>query len=120
MAIKLALNSETILNKVFKGVPRGYDPYDVDKFLDKVLEDYRTIEANYIMSKKEIDGLNQKIFDLNQQIKNLEIELGRYKSKFDNIKPDDNVNNDNLDLLKKINAYERFLWNNGFNPNNIK
>ena len=39
MDIKLSLNSKEILEKEFRGVPRGYDPLEVDEFLDKILSD---------------------------------------------------------------------------------
>ena len=61
MAIKLVLSSEEIGNKVFKGVPRGYDPYEVDKFLDSIISDYEKVETNYLASQEEMDTLNKRI-----------------------------------------------------------
>ena len=120
MAIKLVLSSEQIGNKIFKGVPRGYDPYEVDKFLDQIIMDYERVENNYLMGKSEIEQLNNRIRILEDNNKNLEIELGKMKAKYQNVKPTDNVNDDNINLIKRINTLERFLWRNGFNPNNIK
>ena len=40
MAIKLVLTAEEIGNKIFKGVARGYDHYEVDKYLDEIISDY--------------------------------------------------------------------------------
>ena len=120
MAIKLVLSSEQIGNKIFKGVPRGYDPYEVDKVLDQVIMDYERVEGNYLMGKAELDRLNNKIKNLENANKELEIELGSYKLKYAKIKPTDAVNDDNINLIKRINALETFLWRNGFNPNDIK
>ena len=120
MAIKLVLTAEQIGNKVFKGVPRGYDPYEVDKFLDQVILDYERVENNYLVSKSEIEKLEQKIRNLETDKHNLEIELGRLKTKYSKIKPTDNVTDDNIDLIKRINTLETFLWQNGFNPSSIK
>ena len=120
MAIKLVLSSEEISNKVFKGVPRGYDPYEVDKYLDQIIMDYERVEANFLMSKQEIEELNAKIKKLEEDKHYFEIELGRIKTKYTNVKPGDAVNDDNIKLIKRINALETFLWQNGFNPNNIK
>ena len=120
MAIKLVLSSEQISEKIFKGVPRGYDPYEVDKYLDRIINDYMKVEANYLMSKEEMDNLNKKIKTLEVEKTQLEIELNRLKNKYKGVKPSDNVTEDNLQLLKKIDRYERFLWQNGFNPYNIK
>lgn len=118
--IKLKLTSSQILDQSFPGKPRGYDPLLVDQYLDKVIQDYITVESNVLMMKKEVDDLIKKIKDLEKDKHNLEIELGRYKSRFANIKDTDNVTSDNMELLKKINAYEKFLYNHGFNPSEIK
>ena len=120
MAITLVLSAEKIGEKVFKGVPRGYDPYEVDKFLDQVILDYEKVETNYLMSKEEIDELNLKIKKLEEERRFFELELGKLKTKYANVKPGDNVNDGNIQLIKRINVLEKFLWQNGFNPNNIK
>ena len=120
MAIKLVLSAEEIGEKVFKGVPRGYDPYEVDKYLDQIIADYEKVESNYLASQSEMDELNKKIRRLEEERHYLEIELGRLKSKYANVKPTDAVTDDNIDLIKRINTLETFLWRNGFNPGNIK
>lgn len=120
MAIKLVLSSEQIGNKIFKGVPRGYDPYEVDKFLDQVILDYVKVESNYLMSQAEIKKLEDKIKALEEDKRQAEIELGKYKTKYSNVKSTDVVTDENLNLIKRINALETFLWQNGFNPQNIK
>lgn len=120
MAIKLVLSSEEIGNKVFKGVPRGYDPYEVDKFLDSIISDYEKVEENYLASQEEMRGLNEKIRKLEEERHYLEIELSKIKTKYTNVKPTDAVNDDNINLIKRINVLEKFLWRNGFNPDNIK
>ena len=64
MAIKLVLSADEIGNKVFKGVPRGYDPYEVDKYLDLIIMDYEKVENNQLMSNAEIEALKKKISSL--------------------------------------------------------
>lgn len=120
MAIKLTLSAEEILRKVFKISPKGYDAFEVDEYLDRVLRDYRVVEANYLMEAREIDSLKSRIAKLENEKSLLEIELGKYKNRLNNIKDNDNVTEENIDLVKKINAYEKFLWNHGYNPNTIK
>ena len=120
MAIKLVLSSEQIGNKIFKGVPRGYDPYEVDKFLDQIILDYERVESNYLATESEIEGMKKRIATLEKEKADLEIELGKYKTKYAKIKPTDNVTDDNINLIKRINTLETFLWQNGFNPHNIK
>lgn len=120
MAIRLVLSSKEILNKVFKGVPRGYDPYEVDQYLDKIISDYQKVEENVLLAKDENQKLLNRIKELEKQNQNLEIELGKYKTKYDKIKPTDNVTDDNINLIKRIRTLETFLWQNGYNPNSIK
>ena len=120
MAIKLILNSEKVLEKIFPSARNGYDPFEVDSFLDNVLSDYKTIEKNVLMEQSKVDSLNSKIQDLEAKIKSLEIENQKYKARFANIKESDNVTLDNIDLVKKINKYESFLYKLGYNPHTIK
>ena len=120
MAIRLVLSSKEILNKVFKGVPRGYDPYEVDQYLDRIIKDYERVEENVLMTEEENKRLLNKIKELEQKNQSLEIEIGKYKTKYAKIKPTDNVNDDNINLIKRINTLETFLWQNGFNPSSIK
>ena len=41
---KINFTSKELLNKRFSNTPRGYDPLEVDKVLDKIIEDYETYE----------------------------------------------------------------------------
>ena len=120
MAIKLVLASEEILNKTFKISPKGYDAFEVDEFLDRILRDYRTVESNYLMAAREIDELKKRVQDLEKKGRQDEVTISKYRKRLENIKESDDVNEGNIDLIKKIRAYEKFLWNNGYNPNTIK
>lgn len=120
MAVKLVLSSKEILNKAFKVAPKGYNAFEVDEFLDKILRDYQTIESNYLTESELVKSLEGRIKNLEEENKSLSIELTKYKNKFQNIKENDNVTESNIDLVKKINIYEKFLWNHGFNPKTIK
>ena len=121
MAVKLFLNSQTIINHVFPVVGRNaYDATEVDKFLDSIIQDYKKVEANSLVQTKEYEDLKKKSFALEQDKRNLEVELEKYKAKFANIKSSDNVTSDNIELVRRINALEKFLWANGYNPDTIK
>ena len=50
----ISLNATKILNKTFKPNGNGYDPDEVDEFLDKIIMDYRAFEKYYLESKKYI------------------------------------------------------------------
>ncbi|MCQ2776732.1 MAG: DivIVA domain-containing protein [Bacilli bacterium] len=120
MAIKLKLTAEQISNRKFQNVPRGYDALEVDRFLDDIIRDYLSLEQNPPVSKKEHDELINKNKELEQKINALVIENEKLKAKIPNIKDRGNVNQDNIKILKRIDALEKYLWKNGVNPNTIK
>ena len=121
MAVKLFLNSQTIINHVFPVVGRNaYNATEVDKFLDAIIQDYKLVESNTLVLKKEFDEMKEKNRSLEQDKRNLEVELEKYKAKFANINPGDNVNSDNIELVRRNNVLEKFLWAHGFNPDTIK
>ena len=120
MAIKLTLNSKEILEKEFKNVPRGYDPLSVDEFLDKIRRDYLLVEANYIVERRDIENLRDKINKLEKENEDLKIQVSQYENRLKDIRDTDVVSMDNIELIKKINRYEKFLYQNGFIPDNIK
>jgi len=116
---KLSLSSKEIVNKVFSGAPRGYSPFEVDEYLDKILKDYILVERNVLIDGSQMDEKDKKINELNEKIKALELENHKFKSKLEGISPSANVSSDNIKLLKKIDAYEKFIHKMGYNPNNI-
>ena len=121
MAVKLFLNSQTIMNHVFPITSKNsYDATEVDKFLDVIIQDYRLVETSTLMQTKEFEALKAKNKQLEKDKRNLEVELEKYKARFANIKSDDNVTTDNIEYISRINTLERFLWAHGFNPDTIK
>ena len=121
MALKLFLNSQTIMNHVFPVISRNaYDATEVDKFLDSIIQDYKKVEDNSLILKSEYEELVSKNRKLEQEKRSLEVELEKYKARFANIKSSDNVTNDNIELVRRINSLEKFLWAHGYNPDTIK
>ena len=120
MAIKLNLNSKEILEMKFPNVPRGYDPLYVDEYLDKVIRDYKLVETNCLVETTEIDSLKAKITALEKELENLKIENEKYASRLKDINENDNVTVDNIDLVKRINVLEKFLYQHGYIPSQIK
>ena len=121
MAVKLFLNSETITNHVFPvNGKNAYDATEVDKFLDLIIQDYRLVEANSLVLSKDLESLKEKNKALEKEKRNLEVELEKYKARFANIKPGENVTIDNIEYARRIGALEKFLWAHGFNPDTIK
>ncbi len=118
--IKLNLTSQDILNKQFKPSKSGYDSYEVDEFLDNIINDYRLVEKNMLLKKKQYDDLLKQFHETKEQKDKLEIKNRSYEDKLKDINDTSKVTIDNIDLIKKIDRYERFLWKQGINPNNIK
>lgn len=118
--IKLKLSSNAILDKKFESTSKGYNPLEVDTFLDTIISDYMVVESNVLALKRDVDNLISKINDLEKQKRVLEVENGRYRTRFANIKESDNVTSDNIEYIKRINALEKFLWEKGYNPKDIK
>ena len=105
MAVKLFLNSKTILDHTFPIInTNAYDAEEVDNFLDMIIQDYKLVEANVIIPAKEYESLTNKNKLLESEKRKIEVELERYKARFTNIKSSDNVTTDNIELVRKINA----------------
>ena len=121
MPVKLFLNSQTIVNHLFPVVGKNaYDATEVDKFLDLIIQDYRLVETNSLVLTKEYQNMKDKNKLLEVEKRNLEIEVEKYKAKVANIKSSDNVSTDNIELIKRIDTLEKFLWAHGYNPDTIK
>ena len=120
MTLKLKLTSQTLLDKVFQGSTPGYNPLQVDEFIDRIIKDYKTVESNCLMLQKDVDDLNAQINDLTEENKKLKVENLRYQSRLSNIKEGDMVTSENVELLKRINALEKFLFDKGFDPTKIR
>ena len=120
MAIKLKLTSQEILDKVFPSAPRGYDPFLVDEYLDKIIKDYLLVEENVLEDASYVAKLLADIEKLKKDLTDVKVELGKYQERFSNIKESDNVTIDNMNLIKTINKYEKFIYRLGYNPKDIK
>ncbi len=120
MSVKLFLSSNAILEKVFHGATPGYNPLEVDTFLDQVIKDYKIVESNYLLKKKEVDDLNAKIERLENENSALKLENEKFNQRYGNLKPTENVSQDNMKLLKRIDALEKFLFKEGYDVTKIK
>ena len=120
MGIKLFLSSEQILNHCFAAVPKGYDPLDVDEYLDRIIADYRTVESNLVIKVDEQEVFEKRLESLTSEVKRLELENAKLRSRLSDIKPTDNVNADNINYIRRINQLEAFLYKEGYDPRIIK
>lgn len=101
---KLELTPEEILNTEFKIDFKGYDPAQVDSFLDIVLDDYQKMEDNVQELLDLVESLQDEIKKLHEE--NIELE-GKQKA-FDFTKT---TQYSSVDLLKRISRLEEQVYN---------
>ena len=118
--MKLQLNAKDILNKQFEKDVKGYNPDEVDSFLDKVLTDYRMVEGVMESLKEQIVTLKRENESLRIKIREKDDEISMQKSK--NILKNEFKNDslDNLELLQRCSRYEKKLYQLGVDPSKIK
>lgn len=116
---KQNLNIDEILNKVFTPSKYGYSADEVDEFLDLVINDYLYFNEAIEKLNKNIAEIKVKKEKLESTNKQLEIELEKYKNRFDGIKVDSSVSKENINLLKRIDKLEKFIYGKGYDANKI-
>lgn len=133
MENEIKLKPQTIIARKFTRDVKGYNPDEVDEFLDIVIQDYRAFERFTIAASTRIAQLKEKIDSLEKsgptpqtdidalksKIRTLEAENASLKEKYKYIKPGDHVTSDNLDLINRKNCYEEFLLSKGVNPDEV-
>ena len=121
MELNLVLNAQKLVDKEFKGKKPGYDPLEVDEFLDVVIEDYHKMEAYQEEVKHQILELQKTCKIYKERLDSIEVKNEILSDKLKNISDNDsNVSLSNIDLLKKISLLEQALFNAGIDPNSIK
>ena len=133
METKVTLSPEEILKKKFTRDVKGYDAYEVDSFLDEVMLDYKSYAAAVDSLARENDELRNRIDALNRDKEGMNEALGRVReekhslevknasleNRLGGIKPGDAPTAENLQLLKRLRILEDFLYQHGYNPNEI-
>ena len=120
MATKLHFTSETLLNLKFDKNVKGYDAYQVDVALDRALMDYRFYENFYSEAKDYIARLEKQVKKLQDENREKDVQLAKLKNRFDGIKSNTQVGQNNLELLRRIDKLERELYARGVDPEKIK
>ena len=101
---KLKLTPDEILDMEFKVDFKGYNPSEVDSFLDVVLEDYQKMEDNVQELLDLVASLQDEIKKLHEE--NIELE-GKQKA-FD---LSNTTSYSSVDLLKRISRLEEQVYN---------
>ena len=62
----LIYSPKDILQQEFKTKMRGYDPVEVDEFLDNIIKDYESYNKELLALQEENDRLNAKVAQLSK------------------------------------------------------
>lgn len=62
----LIYSPKDILQQEFKTKMRGYDPVEVDEFLDNIIKDYESYNKEILALQEENDRLNAKVSQLSK------------------------------------------------------
>jgi len=116
----ISLNAKTILEKTFVPHGNGYDPTEVDEFLDQIIRDYMAFESYYKESREYTISLENSLRQERDKIKSLEVAKASYEAKLSGVKESDNVNSENIQLISRIRKLENALYRHGIDPNSIK
>lgn len=115
----ISLNAAKILNKTFQPNGNGYDPAEVDEFLDQIISDYKAFERYFVESKKYIVELETQLRKSKEYAQKLEVENAKMASRLSGIKDSDSVSSSNIDLLSRISRLENELYKKGIDPTKI-
>ncbi|MCQ2798281.1 MAG: DivIVA domain-containing protein [Bacilli bacterium] len=133
MEEEIKLTANAILDKKFTKDVKGYNPDEVDEFLDCVISDYKAFveyvnkanayQANLLEKIRLLEDENQRLANDNnkkvEQMRSLEAENASWSDRLSHIGPSDHVTEENLEYINKINIYEEFLHSKGVNPDAV-
>ena len=88
---KLQLTAQDIFNKEFKKAFRGYDPDDVDRFLDIIIQDYEVFKKEYEELVNENKRLKRQLEESRKQVQ---------------------TGTTNFDILKRLSNLEKHVFGN--------
>jgi DivIVA domain-containing protein len=97
------LTAKEILEKEFKTGLRGYNPEDVDEFLDMVIKDYGTFT-------QEIEALQAENIRLVQELDSAPTKPEATRSAYQ--APTQTTGTTNFDILKRLSNLEKHVFGN--------
>lgn len=98
---RLNYEAKEILQKEFKTKMRGYDPLEVDEFLDGVIKDYESFGREILALKEE----NQRLIAKVDQLTKSQATLSRIKQETPKT-----TAVTNFDILKRISNLEKTVF----------
>ena len=113
------LNSSKIYEKVFTPNVKGYDPEEVDSFLDMIIADYTAFEKYYKESRDYIRELEDSLRKERESTKQLTVDNAKLSQRVQGIKDGESVNESNIELIQRIRRLENALYRLGGDPSKI-
>ncbi|MCI2111783.1 MAG: DivIVA domain-containing protein [Bacilli bacterium] len=131
---KIELSVKKILDKKFTPDVKGYNPEQVDAFLDQIIKDYLAFSEIEKEMTAHIDSLQASLAPLKEseekamadakglweKNKQLEIDNASMRSRLQGIRPGDRPTAENMQYIQRIRVLEDFLNSEGYDPNNLK
>ena len=116
----IKLNAVKIYDKVFTPNVKGYDPDEVDAFLDEIIKDYTAFEKYYTEANTYIGELEESLRKEKEKVRELTVEKARLSNRLEGISDNDDVSLSNIQLLQRIKKLEEALYRLGEDPTKIK
>ena len=101
------LTPEEIYNKEFRFDTKGYNPKEVDRFLDSIIEDYQTFNKTIVDLKKEREEQIETILKLKQEIRDLKTSVEISKASLNYA---DGGGVGSIDVLKRLSQLEKIVY----------
>ncbi|GEQ37178.1 MAG: cell division regulator GpsB [Tetragenococcus halophilus] len=98
----ITYTTKDILQQEFKTKMRGYDPVEVDEFLDGVIKDYEAYNKEILTLQEENDRLNAKIAQLSKNQATNSRNQSESTSKSQTVT--------NFDILKRLSNLEKEVF----------
>ncbi|WP_165006667.1 MULTISPECIES: cell division regulator GpsB [unclassified Enterococcus] len=99
----LVYSPKDILQQEFKTKMRGYDPIEVDEFLDNIIKDYETYSKELLALQEENDKLSAKVAQLSKT-------QGAAQTRVQQAEAPKSVAVTNFDILKRLSNLEREVF----------
>lgn len=99
----LIYSPKDILQQEFKTKMRGYDPIEVDEFLDNIIKDYENYSKQLLALQEENDKLSAKVAQLSKN-------QGAAPSRPQQTETPKSAAVTNFDILKRLSNLEREVF----------
>ena len=115
----VSLTAKDILGKIFTPNVKGYDPDEVDDFLDQVVKDYQAYDKYIQDAQAYIQSLETQLRRAKEDNHEQSINLAKAENRVRGIKDTDQVNSTNVELIKYIGRLEEALYAKGIDPRKL-